>query len=608
MGEARCPWIGSGYKKLNGPEARLLCLHWAGGNARVFDAWSEHAQRLLCKVEMVPIELPGRMERGAEPAVEDMCELAEALVSALSRDAEWLFSTPVAVFGHSFGAVLGYEVAARLGERCCALYVSASRSPSVALLDKPVTSLNDRAIVSYLRSKGSSIPADMEDDVLEMVLAPLRSDYACLETYRFSKRLLACPVRVFGAESDDAIPLSSLEAWEATCANDRDFRLEHVFEAPASHFYITDEANAIEVVMAICHDILDGHPAVDEMPDAESEQPMKAMAPVISRCFRDVLRMNALPEADANFFDLGGSSLDTMALSTMIRSEAGVFVTQDTIFLNPTVGALASLVEFKLVSSSKNKKSKSGEPPELVKMHVVDDQRWFPISYGQAQMVACHAIAPNMYNMPTIIQIKGEFDRAMLRQAMKAVVESQDMLRTVVRELDPSKLEFSKDVSGGAVLASGSASPPVGPGRRPSLAQKSVSRARLRALTSVRQLSMGFITTELEKDLAFDETSDDDDDDANWHDEGGATPEATAYFQRVLPKECAEQCFELLEFDVATFDAARAIIERESVRAFDLGFPPVLRAVLVAPVDEPRTSYVAPRALFFLPAQCERLF
>lgn len=88
------------------PEAkvRLVCFPHAGGAASFFFPMAE---MLLPNVEMLAVQYPGRQDRRSEKCLDSVQGLAVAIAGQLRRRTD----LPLALFGHSLGATVAFEVA-----------------------------------------------------------------------------------------------------------------------------------------------------------------------------------------------------------------------------------------------------------------------------------------------------------------------------------------------------------------------------------------------------------------------------------------------------------------------------------------------------------------
>ena len=111
---------------VRGDAPRLFCLPFAGAGVWPFRRWAEQ----LPDVSLVPVLLPGREMRLHEKPFESMA----ALIAALEREIAPLLARPFALYGHSMGAVIAFELARALrrsaGEcpRACSFREPARRS------------------------------------------------------------------------------------------------------------------------------------------------------------------------------------------------------------------------------------------------------------------------------------------------------------------------------------------------------------------------------------------------------------------------------------------------------------------------------------------------
>lgn len=218
------PWWPAGSLR-PGARARLFCLPFAGGGASLFHAWRGRARAGL---DVVPLLLPGREGRIREAAFRGIDPLLDALGPALapllSPPGAGDSAVPYALFGHSMGALVAFELAHRLvrsGAPAPAhLFVSGARAPQLPPTgDPPLHLLADAAFEAALREFNGTPEAVLADrELMELLLPTLRADFELCETYRCAQsEPLPCPITAFGGERDRQVDIEALQAWRA-CA------------------------------------------------------------------------------------------------------------------------------------------------------------------------------------------------------------------------------------------------------------------------------------------------------------------------------------------------------------------------------------------------------
>jgi medium-chain acyl-[acyl-carrier-protein] hydrolase len=211
---------------------RLFCLSYAGGGASAYRTWPP----LLPGIEMAAVELPGRETRLSEPAFLAMPPLVAALADAIVPH----LTKPYAVFGHSMGARIAFELVRELRRRAAAmplvLFVSAGRAPHIPRAPlPPFTALPDFIFVDQLRRTSGTPPEVLDDpELLHLLLPVLRADFTLVDTYEYTdESALPCPIRAFGGLSDPEATEDALLAWQAHTASS--FRLRRF---PGGHFLL----------------------------------------------------------------------------------------------------------------------------------------------------------------------------------------------------------------------------------------------------------------------------------------------------------------------------------------------------------------------------------
>jgi medium-chain acyl-[acyl-carrier-protein] hydrolase len=222
---------------------RLFCLPYAGGGARIYRTW---ADALPDDVEVCAVQLPGRDQRHNEAPITD----AAMLVGALSVVLRQYLDMPYALFGHSMGAVLAYELARRLGtvyeHEPSALFVSAHGAPHLPPRRPPSHHLPDDEFIARMKALNGTPPEVFGNpELLALLLPMVRADFKLVETYaELPGPRLSCPVFAMGGRSDTDVPPTSLEAWAAVTRG----RFESMlFEG--GHFYINSERETLLTVL-----------------------------------------------------------------------------------------------------------------------------------------------------------------------------------------------------------------------------------------------------------------------------------------------------------------------------------------------------------------------
>jgi len=196
---------------------RLLCVPYAGGSTAAFRGW---ASALPAEVELWGVQLPGRASRRDEPPLTRMDSLVEVVAAELvAARAGALSDRPFALFGHSMGALVAFELARQLrdchGLAVSGLLVAGRGAPHLPDPGPALACGSEPALVEELQRLGG-VPAEVLRDAVRRarMLRLIRADFAVCETYAYqSAAPLDCPITVFGGTEDLDWPLETLAAW-----------------------------------------------------------------------------------------------------------------------------------------------------------------------------------------------------------------------------------------------------------------------------------------------------------------------------------------------------------------------------------------------------------
>ncbi|MCS7484851.1 thioesterase II family protein [Umezawaea endophytica] len=220
---------------------RLVCFPHAGGSASFYRPVAlSHAPR----TDVLVLQYPGRQDRRHEPFVETIDEYADLIAELLAA----LPPKPTVYFGHSMGAILGFEVAHRLepdGRGPRSLVVSGRRAPSTSRPEE-VHRTDDAGILadmSQLEGTGSAVLGN--EEIVRLALPAIRNDYRAIELYQPNDRVVSCPITALIGVRDPKSTVAEADRWREH-TDDR-FRVR---QFPGGHFYLTDQHSQVNAEIA----------------------------------------------------------------------------------------------------------------------------------------------------------------------------------------------------------------------------------------------------------------------------------------------------------------------------------------------------------------------
>lgn len=234
-GMPESPWLRR-FSGLLSPGFRLLCLPHAGGSASFFRDWRKHLEP---DVELLAVQYPGREERYGEAPAASL----EAMAACIAEACAGLDERPLALFGHSMGAAVAYEVALALQGRGRAplhLFVSAHPPPH-RQRGGSLHRQADAALLADVRRQSDGLPWALDEPaVRELFLPALRADYRLIERYRRERvEPLDCPVSLLLGEDDEVNDDEAL-AWAAASRCGLDVR-----HFAGGHFYLRAQRRVV---------------------------------------------------------------------------------------------------------------------------------------------------------------------------------------------------------------------------------------------------------------------------------------------------------------------------------------------------------------------------
>lgn len=226
------------------PHIRLFCFPFGGGGASLYRGWHKLSPiSASARIEVCPIHLPGREDRLLEAPIDRL----DALLDALVHELKPYVNQPFALFGHSLGGRIAFELAHALrqayAQEPAHLFVAAYDAPQTIVLSKnPIHLRSNEALLPRIRQLGM-LPEGFKDDdeLILRSLDALRADVRTIETTTYApKNPLTCPVTVLGGLRDSLTRRDALSQWNIHTTGHFD-----MYMLPGEHDFVRTAQQAV---------------------------------------------------------------------------------------------------------------------------------------------------------------------------------------------------------------------------------------------------------------------------------------------------------------------------------------------------------------------------
>lgn len=223
---------------------KLLCLPFAGGYASIYLAWNQFIDPAI---EVMPIELAGRGTRLREPLYKDLKAAVNDIYRQIKKD---LDAGPYAIFGHSLGGLLAYELYYKIrfhGHRTpYALFLSAENPPHCKRNNYKHLMSKEELKQQLMEMGGTSTDLFRDEELFDMFLPVFYSDFKMAEVYehKVRKQTIDCELVILSGNDDDVAPLAKMMEWQTY--GHKGFQ---AYEFHGKHLFINDQPDAIVQVI-----------------------------------------------------------------------------------------------------------------------------------------------------------------------------------------------------------------------------------------------------------------------------------------------------------------------------------------------------------------------
>ena len=187
-------------------------------------------------IEVGVVHLPGREGRLREPAFTRI----EPLLDAVAPGLRPYLDRPYALFGHSMGALVAFELARRFRQEGWGepthLFVSGRRAAHLPARYPGMAHLPDGEFIEEIRRRYNGIPDEVSthSDLVALLLPGLRADVTLSEAYGHRPGdPLECPISAYGGRADPETTEPELVGWRQHTRGPLSVRM-----FPGGHFFI----------------------------------------------------------------------------------------------------------------------------------------------------------------------------------------------------------------------------------------------------------------------------------------------------------------------------------------------------------------------------------
>lgn len=223
---------------------RLICLPYAGGSATFFREWAE---RLPADIELIAAQYPGRQDLFTEPHIPQL----ELLVHRLLAELQPCLSGRFALFGHSMGAAIAFELAVELERQGrptpVRLFLSGVEAPQRARTQQLDQYSDGELVAEIERWSSPGTELYRHPDLGPILIEALRADFALIEAYHRKRQatgMVSVPVTAIVGDADPLCAVPDVLAWNELTTGSFDLQV-----LPGGHFYLVDQQpNVLELI------------------------------------------------------------------------------------------------------------------------------------------------------------------------------------------------------------------------------------------------------------------------------------------------------------------------------------------------------------------------
>lgn len=229
---------------------KLFCLPYAGGSSAIYTTWKNYVNP---NIELCPIELAGRGKRFQEPLYNTIEEMVNDVYDQIKDDVE---KDSYAIFGHSMGSIIAYELCYKLEEKNARkpvhIFFSGHKAPNIIRDEESIHDLPNEQFKNKLIELGGTPKEFFESkELCDMFIPIIRADFKAVENYIYNGEndKLNTNISVMYGKKEE-MTMNEILQWRNHTSGET-----KIYPFEGDHFFIND--NSQNIVNIINHTLLD---------------------------------------------------------------------------------------------------------------------------------------------------------------------------------------------------------------------------------------------------------------------------------------------------------------------------------------------------------------
>jgi len=222
----------------------LFCVPYAGGSGSAYNEWKKYFNDYIT---VIPVELKGRGKRFNENLYQDMQEAVDDILCVLKKTIE---RDEYAIFGHSMGALLAYELYYAITLESLRkpnhIFFSGHSAPCCGRDREKLHLLSDDEFVKRIIALGG-MPEEVlcNGELLDIVLPYLKNDFRISESYLYKERMakIECNISVFTGKDEDTT-VEEIQLWKKHGS-----KKVRIYDFNGNHFFINEHIQSIAQII-----------------------------------------------------------------------------------------------------------------------------------------------------------------------------------------------------------------------------------------------------------------------------------------------------------------------------------------------------------------------